>query len=210
MNISVIGAGAWGTAIAIVLGRKGSHRVRLWVYEKEVVDSITNKRTNDLFLPNAPIPERVEPTNSFEEALENAEIVVSVMPSHHTRRLFTQMAPHLTREMRFVSATKGVENDSLLRMTEVIAEVVGQADIKIGALSGPSFAKEVSRGDPTAITFASQDKDFASTVQREFSEPSFRVYTNDDMVGVELGGRRIIKNDNAAGGCDGLGLGHHT
>src|ERR1041385_4148064 len=92
MNISVIGAGAWGTAIAIVLGRKGSHRVRLWVYEKEVVDSITNKRTNDLFLPNAPIPERVEPTNSFEEALENAEIVVSVMPSHHTRRLFTQMA----------------------------------------------------------------------------------------------------------------------
>src|SRR3954468_15921549 len=153
MNISVIGAGAWGTAIAIVLGRKGSHRVRLWVYEKEVVDSIQTKRTNDLFLPDHPIPDAVEPTNSFEHALDAAEIVVSVMPSHHTRRLFTQMAPHLTRDMLFVSATKGVENDSLLRMTEVIEEIVAHAGItepRIGALSGPSFAKEVARGDPTA------------------------------------------------------------
>ena len=117
MNISVIGAGAWGTAIALVLGRKGSHRVRLWVYEKEVVDSIQTRRTNDLFLPGCAIPECVEPTNSFEHALNGAQIVVSVMPSHHTRRLFTQMVPHLTRDMLFVSATKGVENDSLLRMS---------------------------------------------------------------------------------------------
>jgi glycerol-3-phosphate dehydrogenase (NAD(P)+) len=213
MNISVIGAGAWGTAIAIVLGRKGSHHVRLWVYEKEVVDSIQSRRINELFLPGCEIPGSVEPTNSFEHALAGADIVVSVMPSHHTRRLFTQMAPHLTREMLFVSATKGVENDSLLRMTEVIEKIVGTAGIpspRIGALSGPSFAKEVARGDPTAITFASRDKDFAATVQREFSEPKFRVYTNDDMVGVELGG--ALKNviAIAAGVCDGLGLGHNT
>jgi glycerol-3-phosphate dehydrogenase (NAD(P)+) len=213
MDISVIGAGAWGTAIAIVVGRKGSHRVRLWAFEKEVVESITARRTNDLFLPTAPIPERVEPTNSFEDALRGAEIVVSVMPSHHTRRLFTQMAPHLTRDILFVSATKGVENDSLLRMNEVIAEVLGKIGIndpRLGALSGPSFAKEVARGDPTAITIASKDKDLAATVQREFSEPSFRVYTNDDVVGVELGG--ALKNviAIAAGVCDGLGLGHNT
>ena len=213
MNISVIGAGAWGTAIAIVAGRRGSHRVRLWAYEKEVRESICARRTNDLFLPDAKIPEGVAPTNSFEEALSGAEIVVSVMPSHHTRRLFTQMAPHVTPNMLFVSATKGVENDSMLRMTEVIAEVLGKAGVKsprVGALSGPSFAKEVARGDPTAITIASKDRDLAATVQREFSEPCFRVYTNDDMVGVELGG--AIKNviAIAAGVCDGLGLGYNT
>src|SRR5512133_2982398 len=210
MKISIIGAGAWGTAIAIALGRKGTHRLRLWVYEKEVVESINTKRTNDLFLPGCSIPDCVEPTNSFEHALPGAEIVVSVMPSHHTRRLFTQMAPHLNRDMLFVSATKGVENDSLLRMTEVIAEVVREPNLKIGALSGPSFAKEVARGDPTAITVASKQQDLAATVQREFSEPKFRVYTNDDMVGVELGG--ALKNviAIAAGVCDGLGLGHNT
>lgn len=209
MNISVIGAGAWGTAIAIVAGRKGSHRVRLWAYEKEVRESICARRTNDMFLPGAQIPATVQPTNSFEEALDGAEIVVSVMPSHHTRRLFTQMAPHVKRDMLFVSATKGVENDSLLRMSEVIREVLG-ADVRVGALSGPSFAKEVARGDPTAITVASKDKELAATVQREFSEPCFRVYTNDDVVGVELGGSLKNVIAIAAGVCDGLGLGYNT
>lgn len=209
MNISVIGAGAWGTAIAIVLGRKGSHRVCLWAYEKEVRESICTRRTNDLFLPEAQIPASVHPTNQFDEALNGAQIVVSVMPSHHTRRLFEQMAPHVTPDMLFVSATKGVENDSLLRMTEVIAEMLGKS-VRVGALSGPSFAKEVARGDPTAITIASKDKDLAATVQREFSEPCFRVYTNDDVVGVELGGSLKNVIAIAAGVCDGLGLGYNT
>lgn len=209
MNISVIGAGAWGTAIAIVAGRKGSHRVRLWAYEKEVRESICTRRTNDLFLPGAQIPAAVQPTNSFEEALGGADMVVSVMPSHHTRRLFQQMAPHVTPHMLLVSATKGVENDSLLRMTEVIAETLGKG-VRVGALSGPSFAKEVARGDPTAITIASNDRDLAATVQREFSEPSFRVYTNDDVVGVELGGSLKNVIAIAAGVCDGLGLGYNT
>jgi glycerol-3-phosphate dehydrogenase (NAD(P)+) len=136
------------------------------------------------------------------------------MPSHHCRGLFRQMTPHLAPEMMFVSATKGVETDSLLRMSEVIAQVLGESGWeerpRIGALSGPSFAKEVARGDPTAITIASWDAQLAQTVQREFSEPNFRVYTNDDVAGVELGGSLKNVIAIAAGVCDGLGLGFNT
>jgi glycerol-3-phosphate dehydrogenase (NAD(P)+) len=213
-DIAIIGAGAWGTALSIVLGRKGTHRVRLWAFEKEVRESILTRRSNDLFLPGAPIPDSVAPTNSFEEALRGAQIVVSVMPSHHCRGLFQKMAPHLTPDMLFVSATKGVENDSLERMSEVIAHVLRDggriSNPSIGALSGPSFAREVARGDPTAITIASKDWQLAETVQREFSEPSFRVYTNDDVAGVELGGSLKNVIAIAAGVCDGLGLGFNT
>ena len=212
-EIAVIGAGAWGTALSIVLGRKGTHRVKLWAFEKEVRESILARRTNDLFLAGSQIPQTVTPTNSFEEALRGAQIVVSVMPSHHCRALFRQMAPHLTPDMMFVSATKGVETDSLLRMSEVIAQVLRESGVpkpRIGALSGPSFAKEVARGDPKAITIASKDAQLAETVQREFSEPCFRVYTNDDVAGVELGGSLKNVIAIAAGVCDGLGLGFNT
>ncbi len=213
-DIAIIGAGAWGTALSIVLGRKGTHRVRLWAFEKEVCGSIQARRTNDLFLPGAEIPAAVTPTNSLADALHAAEIVVSVMPSHHCRGLFRQMAPHLTPDMMFVSATKGVETDTLQRMSEVIAHVLGDSARiprpRIGALSGPSFAKEVARGDPTAITVASKDSQLAETVQREFSEPCFRVYTNDDVAGVELGGSLKNVIAIAAGVCDGLGLGFNT
>jgi glycerol-3-phosphate dehydrogenase (NAD(P)+) len=213
-EIAVIGAGAWGTAISIVLGRKRTHKVRLWAHETEVRDSVIASRTNQIFLPGQPIPEAVVCTNSFEEALRGVEIVVSVMPSHHTRRVFHAMRPHLRPEMLFVSAAKGIENDSLLRMTEVITELLANgADgfrPRIGALSGPSFAKEVAKGDPTAITIASSDKDLAVTVQREFSDPRFRVYTNDDVVGVELGGSLKNVIAIAAGILCGLDLGHNT
>ena len=218
-RIAVIGAGAWGTGLSIVLGRGGNHQVRLWAHEKEVCESITARRVNDLFLPGQIIPESVRPTGSLEEALQQADFVVSVMPSQHCRQLFEQMRPHLQPEMLFVSATKGLEESTLLRMTEVISQVIsgsgsqkGQADFRprIAALSGPSFAKEVARGDPTAITVASQDAELAETVQREFSDPRFRIYTNDDVAGVELGG--ALKNviAIAAGICDGLGLGHNS
>ena len=208
-EIAVIGAGAWGTAISIVLGRKGSHNVRLWAHEPEVRTSINTRHVNDLFLSGDAIPATVRATNDLEEALQQATIVVSVMPSHHTRHLFTAMSPHLHPEMLFVSATKGIENDSLCRMTEVIAATV-PFPIRIGALSGPTFAKEVAEGHPTAITIASQDRELAQTVQREFSDPGFRLYTNDDVVGVELGG--ALKNivAIAAGVCDGLGLGYNS
>jgi len=213
-EIAVIGAGAWGTAISIVLGRKQTHRVRLWAFEDAVRDSILTHRVNEMFLKGEVIPETVTPTNSFEEALHGAEIVVSVMPSHHTRHLFQAMRPHLRREMLFVSATKGIENDSLLRMTQVITELLSDGEggfvPQIGAMSGPTFAKEVAKGDPTAITIASTDKQLAAVVQSEFSDPRFRVYTNDDVVGVELGG--ALKNivAIAAGVVFGLELGHNT
>ena len=212
-EIAIIGAGAWGTGLSIALGRKSTHRVRLWAYEKEVRESIAARRVNELFLPGYTIPECVTATNSYEEVLRGAEIVVSVMPSHHCRKLFAELRGYLTSEMLLVSATKGVENDTLLRMSEVITQVVraaGGFTPRVGALSGPSFAKEVARGDPTAITIASHDAELAETVQREFSDPRFRVYTNDDVVGVELGG--ALKNivAIAAGICDGLGLGHNS
>ncbi len=212
-RVAVIGAGAWGTGLSIVLGRRGGHQVTLWAHEKEVRESILARRVNELFLPEQSIPETVSPTGSLQEALHEAEIVVSVMPSQHCRNLFQQMRPHLKPGMLFVSATKGLEENSLRRMTEVISEVVTSGNgfsPRIAALSGPSFAKEVARGDPTAITVASQDADLAETVQREFSDPRFRVYTNDDVTGVELGG--ALKNviAIAAGVCDGLGLGHNS
>ncbi len=212
-RIAIIGAGAWGTGLSIVLGRKGTHQVRLWAYETEVRDSISARRVNELYLPGYAIPENVSATNVLEEALCDAEIVVSVMPSNHCRRLFQSMRPYLKPEMLFVSATKGLEEGSLLRMTEVIAEVLGGAGSfrpHIGALSGPSFAKEVARGDPTAITIASRNHDLSEVVQREFGDPRFRVYTNEDVTGVELGGalKNIIAI--AAGVCDGLGLGHNS
>ncbi len=212
-RIAVIGAGAWGTAIAIALGRKGTHSVSLWAYEKEVVESVAARRMNDLFLADVAIPDEVQVTNSLAHALDGARIVVSVMPSHHTRRVYSAMKPHLSPEMLFVSATKGIENDSLLRMTEVITEVLGEAGgfrPRLGALSGPSFAKEVASGHPTTITIATKDAELAKTVQDEFSDATFRVYRNEDMTGVELGGS--LKNciAIAAGIVDGLGFGYNT
>jgi glycerol-3-phosphate dehydrogenase (NAD(P)+) len=212
-EIAVIGAGAWGTGLAIALGRKGTHRVRLWAHEKEVRDSINQRHSNDLFLPGHKLPESVTATGHYQEAVREAEIVVSVMPSHHCRRVFEEMWVCLTPEMLIVSATKGLENETHLRMSEVITQVMKAAQgftPRVGALSGPSFAKEVARGDPTAITIASPDDGLAETVQREFSDPQFRVYTNNDVIGVELGG--ALKNTIAiaAGVCDGLGLGHNS
>jgi glycerol-3-phosphate dehydrogenase (NAD(P)+) len=212
-RIAIIGAGAWGTGLAIVMGRGGQHQVRLWAHEKEVRESISSRRVNELFLPGQSIPATVLPTGSLQEALDGAQIVVSVMPSQHCRPLFQQMLPCLTPAMLFVSATKGLEETTLLRMTEVAAQVIGSGRAfapRIGALSGPSFAKEVARGDPTAITVASQDAELTEIVQREFSDPRFRIYTNDDVVAVELGG--ALKNviAIAAGVCDGLEFGHNS
>ena len=211
-EIAIIGAGAWGTALSIVLARTRNHQIRLWVHEKEVCDSIAYQRENQKFLPGQEIPIGVTPCHELEKALDGAAIAVSVMPSQHCRRLFEQMKPLLRADMIIVSATKGLEENSLLRMTEVISQVIKRGDIplRIGALSGPSFALEAARGDPTAITIASQDRDLTRTVQQEFSNASFRVYTNDDPIGVELGGglKNIIAI--AAGVSAGLGLGHNS
>ncbi|HEY6352540.1 MAG TPA: NAD(P)H-dependent glycerol-3-phosphate dehydrogenase [Candidatus Angelobacter sp.] len=212
-RIAVIGAGAWGTALAIVAGRSRKHEVRLWAYEKEVCASLEQSRINTLFLPGLTVPPSVRATNDLKEALAGAEFVVSVVPSHHCRRTFEHMAQWLLPDMLFVSATKGIENDTLLRMSEVIHEVVGRLSgfvPRIAAMSGPTFATEVARGDPTALTVASAEIALTAMVQKEFSDPSFRIYMNDDLIGVELGG--ALKNviAIAAGVCHGLDLGHNS
>ena len=211
-RIAIIGAGAWGTGLAMVLGRKKTHAVRLWANEPDVCESIAKSHVNERFLPGFTLSESVWATNDLANALEGADVVVSVMPSQHCRSLFVRMAPSLRPETFFVSCTKGLEDRTLLRMTEVIADVLRARNItpRVGALSGPSFAKEVARGDPTAVTVASTDSELARVVQDAFNDSRFRVYTNDDVIGVELGGalKNIIAI--AAGVCAGLGLGHNS
>ena len=207
-RIAVIGAGAWGTALALVLGRGQSHEVTLWAFEKEVCESIATKRRNSLFLPDFEIPENVSVTNSLPTAVDGAQIALTVMPSHHARRLFEQMRTALPANITIVSATKGVENNTHKRMTEIAEDVTDVS--RLAALSGPSFAKEVARGDPTAVTVAATNPEVAAYIQREFSDSTFRVYTSDDVIGVELGG--ALKNviAIAAGIVEGLNLGHNS
>lgn len=208
-RIAIVGAGAWGTALSVVLGRQDRHALCLWAREEQVRESIAATRANAVFLPQCRIPDCVTVTGDSAEALQKAEFVVSAVPSQHCRAVFQQLAPHLRPEMMIVSATKGLEQSTLLRMTEVICAVTG-GRCQVGALSGPTFAAEVARGDPTAVAIASSDPNLMSAVQREFSDGSFRLYRNDDVAGVELGGslKNIIAI--AAGVCHGLGLGHNS
>src|SRR6202163_1392299 len=175
-RIAVVGAGAWGTALAIVLGRSGTHHlqhdVRLWANEPEVSESIARNRINERFLPGFLLPESIEATTDLNTALDGAEIVVSVMPSQHCRALFERMAPALRPETLFVSCTKGLEDGTLLSMTEVIGDVLRNRKFtsRVAALSGPSFAREVARGDPTAVTVASVDGEVTRSVQQAFND----------------------------------------
>lgn len=211
-KIAIIGAGGWGTALAIVLGRERRPRkISLWVREKDVYASLQEQRENTAFLAGFKLPSEVEVTCDFASALENATIMVGAMPSAHAREMYAAMLPHLRSEMRFVSATKGLESTTLLRISEVMQRVIApKFSPRIAVISGPSFAKEVARGDPTAIVIASADHNTAKELQREFSGSTLRFYTNEDVTGVELGGalKNIIAI--AAGVAEGLGLGHNT
>lgn len=209
-SIAIIGAGSWGTALAIVLAPR-FERVRLWVREQHLVSRIADTRVNDLFLPGFELPANVEPTALLGPALESVQIVVGVMPSRFARALYRDMLPHLRPDMRFVSATKGLENGTLLRMSEVARQVIGEKFApRVAVLSGPTFAKEVARGEPTALVISSEDHELAASIQQEFSGPTFRLYVNDDPTGVEIGA--ALKNTIAigAGICQGLGLGNNT
>jgi glycerol-3-phosphate dehydrogenase (NAD(P)+) len=211
-RIAIMGSGAWGTAIALSLAARGGHDLSLWSHSREVSETINEHGENRAFLPGFTIPKSIRVTSGIAEALQGAEIVVTVMPSHHVRASYQQFLPYLRRGQLLVSATKGIEDETLLRMSEVIAEALRQSelDLSVGVLSGPSFAQEVAAGSPTAITIASQDAALAARVQREFGSSSLRLYTNDDVVGVELGG--ALKNviAIAAGIVSGLGLGHNS
>jgi glycerol-3-phosphate dehydrogenase (NAD(P)+) len=209
-QIAIIGGGSWGTALALALGRKG-HSIRLWVFEEELVDSINQRRRNTLYLPEFELPECVTASHTLEAVLDEAEIVLTVVPSHHCRGVYESMLPWLQPGMLLVSATKGIETETLLRMSEIIRAVTAPVfQARVAVISGPSFAKEVAKGDPAAIVVASQDDDLAHVIQQEFSGPSLRLYTNADVAGVELGG--AVKNviAIAAGVCAGLGFGFNS
>jgi len=209
-QIAIIGGGSWGTALALALGRKG-HRIRLWVFEEELVESINQRRRNTLYLPEFELPECVHASHALGAVLDRAEIVLTVVPSHHCRAVYQSMLPSLHPGMVLVSATKGIETETLLRMSEIIRAVTAPVfQARVAVISGPSFAKEVAKGDPTAIVVASEDIELAQLIQQEFSSPALRLYTNTDVTGVELGG--AVKNviAIAAGVCAGLGFGFNS
>jgi glycerol-3-phosphate dehydrogenase (NAD(P)+) len=205
-KLAIIGGGSWGTALAIVLAPR-FERVTLWVYESDLAARVSQSRMNDVFLPGFTLPDKVQTTTELAVALDRADIVLGVMPSHHAKGMYTAMLPHLTPSMILVSATKGLEQGSLLRISEVIGQVVRTP--RVAVLSGPTFAREVAAGNPTAVAVASSSPEVARSVQQAFSGPTFRLYTNSDPAGVEVGA--ALKNVIAigAGICEGLGLGHN-
>lgn len=209
-NLAIIGGGSWGTALSTVLAPRFD-RIRLWVYEQDLAERMCSTGVNDVYLPGFQLPPNVGILNDLAAALEGAETVLGVMPSHLARPLYKQMLPHLTPAMSIVSATKGLETGTLLRVSEVIQQVLGPHFApRIAVISGPTFAREVARGDPTALVVASADRELAETIQSTFSGPTFRLYTSSDPVGVEIGA--AVKNVVAigAGVCHGLGLGHNA
>jgi glycerol-3-phosphate dehydrogenase (NAD(P)+) len=211
-RIAIMGSGAWGTAIAISLARRGGHQIALWSYAAAVADAMRTRRENTAFLPGFRLAEAIHVTERPDEALKGAEIVVSVTPSQFIRTSFQAFVPHLSASQMLVSATKGIEDRTYLRMSEVIEQVLAEhgLNLRCGVLSGPSFAQEVAAGAPTAITIASADLGLATWVQREFSSNSLRLYTNDDVVGVELGGSLKNVIAIAAGIVAGLDLGYNS
>jgi glycerol-3-phosphate dehydrogenase (NAD(P)+) len=210
-RISILGAGAWGTALALALDRRGGHQLSLWAHSNELAQEIIDAGENRQFLPGFPLPKSITITGDCE-AVTEAEIVVSVVPSEFLRPTFLRLRSHFRNGQFLVSATKGVEDASYMRMTEVLSAVLEPAGrlISIGALSGPSFALEVASGQPTAVTVAFSDPDVAALIQQEFSSETLRLYTSTDVIGVELGG--ALKNviAIAAGIAAGVGLGHNS
>jgi len=209
-RIAVIGAGSWGTALCIILARAG-HDVRLWSRNAEVVQSVNRDHLNAVYLTDFRIPEAVLATQEIAHAVEGAELVLLATPSHATRAILRSMTTSLRADMIFVSATKGIEIETGLRISQVVHEVVGKEfSPRFVCLSGPSFAKEVVEQHPTAIVAASAITDDARMVQSELSFQTLRVYTNDDVVGTELGGS--VKNviAIAAGLVAGLSYGSNS
>jgi glycerol-3-phosphate dehydrogenase (NAD(P)+) len=231
-RITVLGSGAWGTAIALSLYRRGGHQIALWAHSPELAQQIVDARENTQFLPGIPLPADLIVTGE-SDAIAAADILVSVIPSEFLRPTLARIGAHLHEGQIVLSATKGIEDHTFLRMTEVIADCLAGSPassaspsslvpspsvpqslspclLPIGALSGPSFALEVAQGQPTAVTVAFSDPQIAALIQQEFSSETLRLYTSTDVIGVELGG--ALKNviAIAAGISAGVGLGHNS
>ncbi|MCG8471423.1 MAG: NAD(P)-dependent glycerol-3-phosphate dehydrogenase [Desulfobacterales bacterium] len=204
MRIAVIGGGSWGTALAFLLAENG-HDLDLWVFEEEVRESIATSHENSLFLPGCTLPKAIRPTTNLEEAVSNKDLVLVVVPSHHMRTIAKEMAPFLKGDTLVVTASKGIENKTHLTMTGVLDECLPEIPSEqIMVLSGPSFAREVAERIPTVVAVAGKNPEFTKRVQETFASPVFRVYTNEDPIGVEIGGAMKNVIAIAAGMCDGL------
>ena len=209
-RISVVGAGSWGTTLANLLAKKGND-VRLWSFEEEVTTAINESRENTVYLPDVPLDDHLTATSDLAESVEGADMVLSVSPSQHVRKVMASAAPHVAEDTLVVSASKGIETRSLETMAEVLEDVLPTTMHRsLTFLSGPSFAAEVSAEHPTAVTVASRDRRAARRAQELFQTDYFRVYTTHDVTGVELGGALKNVMALAAGMIAGLGYGHNT
>jgi glycerol-3-phosphate dehydrogenase (NAD(P)+) len=206
-RIAILGAGAWGTALALSLARRGGHQLCLWSHSTALAEQLTDAGENLPYLPGFTLPADIAITADLPGAIFEADILLCVTPSQHLRGVITHIAPLLTRDQIILSASKGLEEHSFLRMSQVVASAT---DNPFAVLSGPSFAQEVAAGMPTAIVAASNFPQIAQTIQRDLTSPNLRIYTNDDVAGVELGG--ALKNviALAAGVASGLNLGYNS
>ena len=210
MKIAVVGGGSWGTALAWLLAERG-HRIALWAYEAEVVSAINKRRENPAYLPGVSLPDTLSADVSMARVLAHAKWVLFAVPSHVAREVLMEMYPLLPPGIPVISATKGIERERLILISDVIAEVLKRAaGERIAVLSGPSFAKELVQSCPTAVSLACRDLRLAARIQTAFATPFFRLFLTTDLVGVQLGG--ALKNviALAAGVADGLGLGYNA
>ena len=209
-KVSVLGAGAWGTALAKVLAEKGDDVV-LWARNADVVTQVNERHENERYLPGAKLPESLRATTDLKEALDGSTMVVFVAPSHATREVAKLAAPFIGKDVPVVSATKGIENESLEFVDEVLAhELPKHTHEHFAFLSGPSFAKELANHTPTGVVIASKNSAVCEVVMRRFHQPYLRTYASEDVIGVECGGAMKNVVAIAAGACDGLGFGHNT
>ena len=208
-RIAILGGGSWGTALALVLPRsRQHHEISLWMHDAALATEIEATRENNKYLPGFRLEKQVLVTHELNIAMEETSIVVGAMPSANAREIYSAVASHAAAGAILVSATKGLEPATHLRISDVIEQCVPAAlSARVAVLSGPSFAQEVAQGDPTAVVIASRDANLAYELQEEFAAPNFRLYTNDDLLGVELAGAMKNVIAIAAGASQGLGLG---
>lgn len=209
MRIAIVGAGSFGTAMAVAASRAGND-VLLWAHDPDVAETIRDTGANPDYLEGVPLGGRIAATNDLAEAAAYADTIFMVVPSHHYRDVLTQLRASVQRPVKVISGTKGIENESLERMSQISADVLGEALAAFAVLSGPTFALETARAHPTAAVIASKDTDFAQEVQQVMSCSSFRLYHSSDVVGVELAGSLKNVIAIAAGVLEGLGLGSNT
>jgi glycerol-3-phosphate dehydrogenase (NAD(P)+) len=204
--ITVIGAGSWGTTLAYLLSGKG-YDITLWVHGKDLAEEINNTRINSIYLPNIKLPDDMKVTNSIDEAVKKARYVLNAVPAQYTRSVFKEAIPYIIDEAIIISVSKGIERGTLLTVSSILKEL---SDHPVAVLSGPSFAKEVIKKLPTAVTLATEDKNTGFILQEVFTTNNFRVYTHDDIPGVEIGGALKNVMAIASGISDSLGLGNNA